>query len=116
MTITNPAAPIIKEIAAMTEAALAPYERVVRLSRAIRDATGKEVRELVFREPTVADLIASEKLPGNAAKIAAIIARQNNLTLPVVETMPSRDFQKCDAAIGELMGNDSDEDGGTPPS
>lgn len=91
-------------------------KNTVTLTRPLKDTKGNEVTTLTFREPTVGDLMASEKLSGNVSKIAAIIARQNDLTIPVIEGMLSRDFQKCDAIIGALMGNDQPKDGETPQS
>ncbi len=103
-------------VSATVKAALEPYERMVTLSRAIQDKAGNPITVLRLQEPTVADLIIADKVVGNVARVAAIIARQTAIPMQIIETMRAADFAKCDKAIGELMGNDQPEDGETSPS
>ena len=84
---------------------------VVKLSKPIKDKDGNEITELTLREPLVGDLIKAEKFQGKIAYTTAMMASVTGHTIPVLEGMRAADFNKCDRAMGGLMGNFRDQDG-----
>lgn len=88
----------------------------IKLKKPLKAADGESIKELVLREPVVSDLIAAEKFGGVVSKTIAMISSMTQIPIPVLNSMSLPDFRTCDNLIGDLVGNDRAEDGGTLPS
>lgn len=69
---------------------------------------GKEVTELLLREPTLGDLITAETVgkDNNLAKVAATLAAMADIPLPVFHSLSARDFARVNEVAAPLLGNE----------
>jgi hypothetical protein len=81
-------------------------ETTITLTRPLKDDKGNEINTLTLREPNLGDLMKADKFTGNVGKVAAIIASQTGIPIPVLEAMGGRDFRVCDKVIDGFLGND----------
>ncbi|KQR30521.1 hypothetical protein ASF91_17260 [Rhizobium sp. Leaf155] len=64
--------------------------------------------ELIFREPTVGDLILGDQIgTGQLARMSAILASISDIPLPAFKKIGAKDFSKIVDATSELLGNDT---------
>lgn len=64
------------------------------------------ITELTFREPTVGDLLIGDQMPGQLAKMTAILASISDTPLPAFKKIGAKDFSKIVTATAGLLGNE----------
>jgi len=74
---------------------------VVRLKKPVTIA-GIEYAEVTIREPTVADLRTMDKIQGEMAKAAGLIARLSGLPVPVINKLRGADLERISEEIEHL--------------
>lgn len=63
--------------------------------------------ELIFREPTVGDLILGDQVgTGQLARMSVILASISDVPLPAFKKIRARDFSKIVSDTAGLLGND----------
>lgn len=86
-----------------------PETVTVPLSKPLTFGDGDQKKiwkELTFREATVADLIAAEKLAdGEIGLSAATLAIVAGVPFPIFVKLPARDMRAILAKAGHLLGN-----------
>ena len=86
----------------------------VRLLSPVRDDSGKVIRELTFREPTVDDMLTAEAVGGGELRASvALLASMAGVELAVMKRITRRDFQRIVEACAPLLNDSGEEPAGT---
>lgn len=79
----------------------------VKLSKPIEvvgsDGVREEVRTLKFREPTVGDMRAMDRITGEVGKTSALLAACAGITQMEIDRMSAVDFALCAEAIAPFI-------------
>jgi len=80
-----------------------PGPRTIRLLTPIEDDAGRPITELTLAEPTLGDLMAVDRLPGEVGRGQATIAAITGLPVSVVGRLQWRDLLRLDPEIQMLV-------------
>lgn len=73
---------------------------------------GKTYTTFSFRELTMGDMVASEKINGGLAQTAFMLSRSADVPEAVILKMRATDLKRLENLVDRLLGNGSDDEAG----